>query len=173
MFTFFQISYERNNYANSIEYIDYTTKDQWFEVKDINLLKKDILFDLESVSTMYYKQNKDQILIYSGIQGDDEEFVTEYYLVYDVKNNSMDKINKWNLHQYKMLGKKWNNYYLRKSDPQGFHFAKNNRFILFDKKCNIDGYEEKDIIYILIDYKNNIHFILQDKEQIDVYRGDV
>ena len=45
---------------------------------------------------MYYgqNQNQNQILIYCGIQGDEEDFVTKYYLLYDSKNNTMDKIDK-------------------------------------------------------------------------------
>ena len=165
IFGFFGYSYEKNNYANSIECIDYITKEKWLELSNINLIKNDISFDIESISTMYYKHNKDQILIYSGIQGDDEDFVTEYYLIYDVKNNSMDKINKWKLQQYKILGKKWKNYNLRVSDPKGFHFAKNGRFLLFDKNCSIDGYNKEDIIDMLIDYKNKCSFYFTRKRK--------
>ena len=172
IYGFFGFSYEKNNYAKTIEYIDYNTKEQWFELKDINLLKKDISFDVESVSTMYYKQNKDKIMIYAGIQGDDEDFVTEYYLVYDTLNNTMDKIKKWSLQQYKYIGKRWKFYSFKRSDPKGFHFAKNNRFLLLEN-FNADGYNEKDVIDILIDYKNNVHYILQGKEKIDVYRGNI
>ena len=172
IFGFFGFSYEQNNYAKSIEYIDYNKKEQWFEVKDINLIKNDITFDIESISTMYYKHDKDKILIYAGIQGDEEDFVTEYYLVYDTKNNSFDKIKKWNLQQYKYMGKRWKFYSLKRSDQKGFHFAKNNRFLLMEK-YSIEGYKDNDPIDILIDYKNNVHFILQEKEKIDIYRGNI
>ena len=172
IFGFFGFSYEKNNYAKSIEYIDYNKKEKWFELKDINLLKKDITFDIESVSTMFYKQNKEQILIYAGIQGDDEEFITDYYLLYDAKNNSMDKIKNWNFQQYNYMRKKWKCYYFKRSDQKGFHFAKNNRFLLLEN-CSVEGYKDNDIINILIDYKNNVHFIFQDKEKIDIYRGNI
>ena len=64
--------------------------------KIIEFLKDNINFEKESVSTMYYgqNQNQNQILIYCGIQGDEEDFVTKYYLLYDSKNNTMDKIDK-------------------------------------------------------------------------------
>jgi len=171
IFGFFGFSYGKNNYANSIEYINYNKKDKWLELTDINLGQDDISFDVESISTMYYKQNKDLILIYSGIQGDEEEFVTEYYLLYDAKNNTIEKINKWKLSQYRAFGKKWKNYNIRKNDPKGFHFAKNTRFLSLNKA--VDGYDEKDIIDVLIDYKNNVHFILQEKEIVDIYRGNI
>ena len=173
IFGFFGFSYKNETYVKTIEYIDYYKKDKWIELNNIKLLKNNINFDIESVSTMYYKQNKDKILIYSGIQGEDEEFVTDYYLLYDAKNNTMDKINKWNLNQYKNLGAFWKDYTLKKNDPKGFHFAKNSRFILIPKNCICKGYNSNDNIDILIDYKNNIHFILQGKEKIDIYRGEI
>ena len=173
IFGFFGFSYKNETYVKTIEYIDYFKKDQWIELQNIKFLKKDISFDVESVSTMYYKQNTDKILIYSGIQGEDEEFVTDYYLIYDAKNNIMDKINKWNLNQYKRFGTNWKDYSLKKNDPKGFHFAKNSRFILLPKNCGCEGYNKNDDIDILIDYKNNVHFILQGKEKIDIYRGEI
>ena len=94
IFGFFGFSYSKDTFAKTIEYMDYNRKDKWVELKNIQFLKDDISFDTESVSTMYYRQNQNQILIYCGIHGDEEEFVTEYYLLYDSKNNTMDKINK-------------------------------------------------------------------------------
>ena len=173
IFGFFGFSYSKNNYAKSIEYIDYTKKDKWVELKNIQFLKPDISFDTESVSTMYYRQNPNQILIYCGIHGEEEDFVTEYYLLYDAKNNTMDKINKWNIQQFKSFGKRWKPYNLKKTDPKGFHFAKNNRFILLPRGNIYEGYNERDPIDILIDYKNNVHYILQEKQKIDIYRNDL
>ena len=173
IFGFFGFSYNNETYAKTIEYIDYIKKDKWVELKNIIYLNDNILFDIESVSTMYYKQNKNKILIYSGIQGEDEEFITEYYLLYDSKSNTMDKINKWELNQYKHVGNFWKEYSLKNNDPKGFHFAKNSRFISLPKKFICDGYNENDLIDILIDYKNNVHFILQEKEKIDIYRGEI
>ena len=173
IYGFFGFSYSKNGYAKSIEYMDFTKKDKWFELKNIKLLKQDISFDIESVSTMYYRQNQSQILIYCGIQGEEEDFVTEYYLLYDTKNNTMDKINKWSTQQFKSFGKIWKNYNLKKNDPKGFHFAKNTRFILLPRGNSYEGYNERDLIHILIDYKNNIHYILQEKQKIDIYRSDM
>ena len=81
IFAFFGFSYENDDYVRTIEYIDYYKKDRWIELNNITLLKNDITFDVESVSTMYYKQDVSKILIYSGIQGEDEDFITEYYLI--------------------------------------------------------------------------------------------
>ena len=61
---------------------------------------------------------------------------------------------------------------MKKSDPKGFHFAKNNRFLLIEN-IDIEGYKENNNIDILIDYKNNVHFIMQEKEKIDIYRGNI
>ena len=173
IFGFFGFSYKKDTYVKTIEYIDYYKKDKWVELKNIKMLKDNIFLDIESISTMYYKQDRNKILIYSGIQGEEEEFVTNYYLIYDTQYNTMDKINKWSVNQYKLFGKIWKDYILKKNDPKGFHFAKNSRFLLLPKKIISEGYNENDTIDILIDYKNNVHYILQDKEKIDIYRGNL
>ena len=95
-----------------------------------------------------------------------------FSLLYDARNNSMDKINKWNIQQYKSMGNRWKNYNLKKNDPKGFHFAKNSRFILLPKG-SYEGYNERDPIDVMIDYKNNVHYILQEKQKIDIYRSDI
>ena len=136
-------------------------------------MKENILFNVESVATMYYKNDKSKILIYCGIQGEDEEFITNYYLIYDVKNNTMDKIDKWEVNQYINIDKIWKKYDLNSDDPKGFHFAKNSNFILLDENYKINGYNETGKIDIMIDYKNNVHLISQDKEKIDIYRGEI
>ena len=173
IFAFFGFSYENEKYVNTIEYIDYIKKDKWVVLNNIKLLNNNISFDIESVSTMYYRQDNNKILLYAGIQGEDEEFITEYYLLYDVKKNSINKIKKWKVNQYKISDNIWNEYTLTKNDPKGFHFAKNSRFILLPKNYVSEGYNKNDIINILIDYKNNVHYILQDKEIIDIYRGEL
>jgi len=173
LFGFFGFNYSRNTYCNSIEYIDYIKKDKWVELKNIQLLKNNITFDMESVSTMYYKNNTNLIFVYCGIQGDDEDFITEYYLIYDSIKNTMDKINKYNVQQYKSMGKIWKNYILKNNDPKGFHFAKNSRFLKLPMNNNYEGYNRNDNIDVLIDYKNNVHFVLQEKQKIDVYRNEL
>ena len=173
IFSFFGFCYSKNTYCNNIEYIDYTKKDKWYILNNINLIKNDIKFDIESVSTLYYKQNPNLIMIYCGIQGDEEDFVTEYYLIYDSINNTLDKINKFNLQQFKYQGKKWKSYTLKNSDQKGFHFAKNSKFLMLPKNNNYDGYNSNENIEVLIDYKNNVHFIQQDQEKIDVYRNEL
>ena len=173
IFAFFGFNYSRNTYCNSIEYIDYIRKDRWLELKNIQLLKNNISFDMESVSTMYYNNNPNLIMIYCGIQGDEEDFITEYYLIYDAQKNTMDRINKWNVQQYKIMGKNWKSYIFKKNDPKGFHFAKNSRFLRLPMNNNYEGYNYKDNIDVLIDYKNNVHFILQDKQKIDIYRNEL
>ena len=173
IFAFFGFNYSRNTYCNSIEYIDYIRKDRWLELKNIQLLKNNISFDMESVSTVYYNNNPNLIMIYCGIQGDEEDFITEYYLIYDAQKNTMDRINKWNVQQYKSMGKNWKSYIFKKNDPKGFHFAKNSRFLRLPMNNNYEGYNYKDNIDVLIDYKNNVHFILQDKQKIDIYRNEL
>ena len=167
IFGFFGFSYEKNDYTNNIEYIEYNNKEQWIEIKNINLLSENITFDIESMATTYYKNNEEEIMIYDGIKGENEDFISDFYLIYNTKNNEMRKIKSWEIKQFKSIGKKWRNYIFKKTDPQGFHFAKNTRFLNLD---NFDGYSET---IILIDYKNNVHFVDQKKELIEIYRGNI
>ena len=171
IYGFFGFSYNKNNYSGSIEYIDYKKLDKWYELKDINFLNKEISFDIESVSTLYFKENMDKILIYAGIKGDNEDFITEHYYLYDTKENSIDLIKKWNNKMMKYTRTTWRNYTLSRREPAGFHFAKNSNFLDLPKGIIIDGYDEN--INILIDYKNNVHFIDQDKKTIDIFKGDM
>ena len=171
IYGFFGFSYNKNNYAGSIEYIDYKKLDKWYEVKNINYLNKDITFDIESVSTLIYKENTNKILIYAGIKGENEDFITEHYYLYDTKENSLDLINKWENKILKYVGTRWRNSNLTKKDPAGFHFAKNSSFLKLPKKAKIEDYEGE--IYLMMDYRNNVHFIDQDKMCIDIYKSDI
>ena len=63
------------------------------------------------------------------------------------------------------MGKIWKEYYLNENDPKGFHFAKNSNFISLDENYKINDYNEKGNIDIMIDYKNNVHIISQQKEK--------
>ena len=171
IYGFFGFSYNKNNYAGNIEYIDNKKLDKWYELKNINYLNKEISFDVESVSTLHYKENLDKILIYAGIQGDNEDFITEHYYLYDSKDNSIDLIKKWTNKILKYSSSRWRNYNLTKRDPSGFHFAKNSNFLELPKGVKIEGYDDDDID-LLIDYKNNVHFINQEKKTIDIFKSD-
>ena len=171
IYGFFGFSYNKNNYTGNIEYIDNKKLDKWCELKNINYLNKEISFDVESVSTLHYKENLDKILIYAGIQGDNEDFITEHYYLYDSKDNSIDLIKKWANKILKYSSSRWRNYNLTKRDPSGFHFAKNSNFLELPKGVKIEGYDDDDLD-LLIDYKNNVHFINQEKKTIDIFKSD-
>ena len=57
-------------------------------------LNESISLNDESVSTMIYKEDSNKILLYAGIQGDNEDYVTDNYYLYDTKENSIDLIEK-------------------------------------------------------------------------------
>ena len=172
IYGFFGFSYKNNKYCGNIEYIDLKKLDKWYEVKNIKLMDENINipFDIESVSTINYKEDENKILIYGGIQGENEDFVIDYYL-YDTKENSLDLINKWENKIFKYVGTRWRNSNLTKKDPAGFHFAKNSSFLKLPKKAKIEDYEGD--IYLMMDYRNNVHFIDQDKMCIDIYKSDI
>ena len=171
IYAFFGFSYEKNNYSESIEYIDNKKLDKWIELKDINILNKEITFDVESVSTFKDKNDNNRIIIYAGIKGENEDFITDSYYIFDTKENSIDLINKWDTKMLRFTGTRWRNYTLSKRDPTGFHFAKNSNFLEIPKNFEIDGYENE--LNILIDYKNNVHFINQEKKLVDIFKGDI
>ena len=172
IFSFFGFSYEKNNYSGTIEYIDNKKLDKWFELNDINILNKEITFDVESVSTIKMKEDPNKIIIYAGIKGENEDFITDNYYIFDTKENSIDLINKWTTKIMRFTGTRWRNYTLSKRDPAGFHFAKNSNFLEIPKEIEIEGYDKENDINILIDYKNNVHFINQEKKTVDIFKGD-
>ena len=173
IFAFFGFSYEKNKYSESIEYIDNKKLDKWYELKDINILNKEVTFDVESISTIPMNDNKDKILIYAGIKGENEDFIVNNYYIFDTKENAIDIINKWSSKMFRFTGTRWRNYILSKRDPAGFHFAKNSNFLEIPKGIEIDGYENENGINLLIDYKNNVHFVNQEKKTIDIFKGDI
>ena len=71
----------------------------------------------------------------------------------------------------KYVGSRWRFSNLGKKDPAGYHFAKNTNFLKLPKSLNIEGYYND--IYLLMDYKNNVHFINQEKKKIDIFRSDI
>ena len=173
IFAFFGFSYEKNNYSESIEYIDIKKLDKWYELNNINILNKEITFDIESVSTLLMKNDNNKILIYAGIKGENEDFIKDYYYIFDSKKNTIDLINKWDTKIMKFTGTRWKNHKLSKRDPAGFHFAKNSNFLEIPGELEIEGYENEGDINLLIDYKNNVHFINQEKKIIDIFKGDI
>ena len=171
IYGFFGFSYKNNKYCGTIEVIDNRKLDKWSEVKNIKFLKENISFDVESVSTIIYKEDENKILLYAGIQGDNEDYVIDSYYLYDTKENSMDLIEKWNNKIMKYVGSRWRFSNLTKKDPAGYHFAKNSNFLKIPKSVNIEEYEND--IYLLMDYKNNVHLIDQDEKTIDIFKSEL
>ena len=171
IYGFFGFSYKNNKYCGTVEVIDNKKLDKWSEIKNIKVLNESISFDVESVSTMIYKEDSNKILLYAGIQGDNEDYVIDYYYLYDTKDNSINVIEKWPNKIMKYVGSRWRYSNLSKKDPAGYHFAKNSNFLKLSKSVNIEGYDHD--IYLLMDYKNNVHFIDQDEKTIDIFKSDI
>ena len=171
IYGFFGFSYKNNKYCGTVEVIDNKKLDKWSEIKNIKVLNESISFDVESVSTMIYKEDSNKILLYAGIQGDNEDYVIDYYYLYDTKDNSINIIEKWPNKIMKYVGSRWRYSNLSKKDPAGYHFAKNSNFLKLSKSVNIEGYDHD--IYLLMDYKNNVHFIDQDEKTIDIFKSDI
>ena len=118
------------------------------------------------------KEDPNKIIIYAGIKGENEDFITDNYYIFDTKENSIDLINKWTTKIMRYTGTRWRNHSLSKREPAGFHFAKNTNFLEIPKEIEIEGYDKENEINILIDYKNNVHFINQEKKTVDIFKGD-
>ena len=172
IYGFFGFSYKNNKYCGNIEYIDIKKLDKWYEVKNIKILDENIntKFDMESVSTINYIADSNKILIYGGIQGENEDFVFDYYL-YDTKENSLDLINNWEHKLLKYVGSRWRNSNPSKKDPAGYHFAKNSNFLKLPKRAKMEDYEGD--IYLMMDYRNNVHLVDQEQKCIDIYRSEI
>ena len=171
IYGFFGFSYRNNKYCGTIESIDNKKLDRWSEIKNIKLLNENISFDVESVSTIGYQEDNNKILLYAGIQGENENYVIDNYYLYDCTENSMDIIEKWDNKILKYVGSRWRHSNLTKKDPAGYHFAKNSNFLKIPKSVNIEGYE--DDIYLLMDYRNNIHLIDQEQKTIDIFKSEL
>ena len=171
IYGFFGFSYKNNKYCGNIEYIDNKNLDKWSEIKNIKILNENVNFQVESVSTINYGEDENKILLYAGIQGDNEDYISENYYLFDTKENSIDLIEKWYSKIMKYVGSRWRNSNLTKKDPAGYHFAKNSNFLKLSKNINIDEYE--DDIYLLMDYKNNVHLINQVQKSIDIFKSEI
>ena len=171
IYGFFGFSYKNNKYCGSIEFIDNRRLDKWNELKNVKILNENINFEVESISTINYAEDDNKILLYAGIQGDNEDYISDSYYLFDTKDNSIDLIEKWYSKIMKYVSSRWRNSNLTKKDPSGYHFAKNSNFLKLSKNINIEGYE--DDIYLLMDYKNNVHFINQEQKTIDIYKSEI
>ena len=171
IYGFFGFSYKNNKYCGNIEYIDNKNLDKWSEIKNIKILNENVNFQVESVSTINYGEDENKILLYAGIQGDNEDYISENYYLFDTKENSIDLIEKWYSKIMKYVSSRWRNSNLTKKDPAGYHFAKNSNFLKLSKNINIDEYE--DDIYLLMDYKNNVHLINQEQKSIDIFKSEI
>jgi len=93
--------------------------DKWTEVQDIKILNDKINFEVESLSNINFMKNKNKILIYTGIQGEKEDYITDYYYLYDTKENSIDLVEKWENRVLSFAGSRWRNSNLTKNYPSG------------------------------------------------------
>ena len=177
IYGFFGFSIQKNNYANSIEFIDYDKLEKWEEMNINNFkfntsheIKSEIRFDIESIGTIKFENKSNKIIIYSGIQGENEEYITDYYYIFDTINKTFSKVNKCITNQYKYNLYKWKKYKDNEKELKGFHFSKNSNFLILPKDVTIKNYHEN--MAVLIDYTNNIHFIDDKLNIFDIYRAN-
>ena len=141
-----------------------------FKFNSNHEIKNEIRFDIESVGTIKFGNENNKIIIYSGIQGENEDYIVDYYYIFDTINKTFSKVNKCVTNQYKYNLYKWKKYKDNERDLKGFHFSKNSNFLILPKDVIIKNYPEN--MAVLIDYTNNIHFIDDKLNIFDIYRAN-
>ena len=177
IFCFFGFCYSENIVLNDIEIIDNKNLNKWEIIPNLKLFRcnsNDLM--IESLGGIYnQKFTRNKIILYNGIVGNNQEIMKDFYYEYDMNKNEIKKIKKGISNQYK-----YKNYYKSKigwkkcefneEDLKEFIFVKCSNFLHIPKEYKIDGFSS-DKISVLIDYNNNVHFIIHDPFQIDIYRS--
>ena len=178
IFCFFGFCYSKNIVLNNIEIIDSKKLNKWENILKVELIgcnSNDLM--IESMGGIYNKKfTQNKIILYSGLVGDNQEIMKGFYYEYDINKNEIKKIKKWINNQYtykNYYGSKigWKKSEFTEEDFSGFIFAKCTNFLHIPKEYKIEGYLNNDKISVLIDYKNNVHFIVHEPFQIDIYRS--
>ena len=169
IFGFFGYSFKKGKFLFNIEFINKNILDKW-EIIELNFqFKKDLLpFHLKNVSTFIYEHNPNKIMIYGGKQGRNEIIVDNYYYIYNIDKNNFEKIDGlcYNIiKDFKGINIWKKAELIESEEKKGFFFDKEKQFIELpeeDKGNNENG--------VIIDSECNIHFLTNNKKNINVYK---
>ena len=166
IYAFFGYSYIMKDYLFNIEYIDKNKLDKWNEI-NLNI-KENILINnnIINASLFYYDKEPDKIFIYGGKNGINNDIIEGYYFIYDIEKNNFEKIE--NL-DYK-IKKEFKRFSTKKyqEESKKYFFDKQKQFIELPEHLDFDKNNEN--ICATIDYDNNIHFLTNNRNQINLYQ---
>ena len=175
IYCFFGYSNLHKKYNDTIEYIDIIKLDQW---KVVNKIISDIdYFCTEKMASVIFREKApDCIYLYCGIKKihSNDKKEEDKILKFDTKNNKIETIKNIKFTEYKFIGSRW-----RKSDVSDtFEFERNNNFLelpphLNNSKNTSNVYVrncESNNNKVLIDSKNNVHFLFYDSKNAEIFR---
>ena len=175
IYCIFGYSNLKKKYNDTIEYIDIQKLDQWKVVTKI-ISDIDNLCIEKMASVIFIEKAPDCIYFYCGTkksQSNDKK-VDDKIVKFDTKNNKIEIVKNIKYTEYKFIGSRW-----RKSDvSDSFEFERNNNFLelpshLINSKDTSNVFVthlESNNNKVLIDSKNNVHFLFYDSKNVEIFR---
>ena len=175
IYCFFGYSSLKRKYNNTIEYIDIQKLDQWKVITKI-ISDFDNFYIEKMASAIFREKEPDCIYLYCGIKKsqDNDKKVEDNIVKFDTKNNKIEIVKNIKFTEYKFIGSRW-----RKSDlSDKFEFERNNNFLELPPHLNNSKdtsnvfvtHLESNNNKVLIDSKNNVHFLFYDSKNVEIFR---
>ena len=175
IYCFFGYSSLKRKYSNTIEYIDIQKLDQWKVITKI-ISDFDNFYIEKMASAIFREKEPDCIYLYCGIKKsqDNDKKVEDNIVKFDTKNNKIEIVKNIKFTEYKFIGSRW-----RKSDlSDKFEFERNNNFLELPPHLNNSKdtsnvfvtHLESNNNKVLIDSKNNVHFLFYDSKNVEIFR---
>ena len=166
---FFGYSYNRKQYLNNIEIIDYDKLLKW----DIKYIITKIDYNIERCANIIYSNNKNEIYLYIERKNYELNLIKRTINIYDITKNEI--IKKKNIEgikhiEEKSLWKSLNDEKKEKNNDSEFYFEKYFNFIELPKEMNNNYFDNNnDNIAIILDNKNNVHYFYKNELKFEVY----
>jgi len=166
---FFGYSYNRKQYLNNIEIIDYDKMDQW-KIKYINTK---IDFNVERCANITYNYNKNEIYLYIERKNYELNLISRTIYIYDINKNEIIKTK--NIEGIKHIKEKclWkclNEDKKEEYNDNEFYFGNNFNFLELPKEMNKNYFDNNnDNIAVILDNSNNVHYFYKNEMKFEVY----
>lgn len=166
---FFGYSYNRKQYLNNIEIIDYDKLNKW----DIKYINTKIDFNIERCANIIYNNNKNEIYLYIERKNYELNLIKRTINIYDINKNEI--IKKKNIEgvehfKEKSLRKCLIDEKKEKNSNREFFFEKHFNFLELPKEMNNNYFDNSnDNIAVILDNKNNAHYFYKNELKFEVY----
>ena len=166
---FFGYSYNRKQYLNNIEIIDYDKLYKW-EIKYINTK---IDFNIERCANIIYNNNKSEIYLFIERKNYELNLIKRTIYIYDINKNEI--IMKKNIEGVKHIEEKslWKCLNAKKEEKcneSEFYFEKYFNFLELPKELNYNYFDNNnDNIALILDNKNNVHYFYKNELKFEIY----